>query len=94
MRFDNVFYTRIGGRCVLLAVALVFLAAGANLRQRRRHRDHDDGGLLHLVVEEAGQAAEAAAAETGGSRTKGGLSGRFLLLEARHGCSAREPGSN
>ncbi len=50
------------------------LAVRADLRQHRRHRDHDDGGLLHLVVEEAGQAAEAAAAKAGGKRREGRLS--------------------
>ena len=42
------------------------LAVRADLRQRHRHRDHDDRGLLHLLVEAAGQAiakAPAPAAE-------------------------------
>jgi len=33
------------------------LAVRADFRQRRRHRDHDDRGLLYLLVEAAGQAA-------------------------------------
>ena len=32
------------------------LAVRADVRQRRRHRDHDDRRLLHLLVETAGQA--------------------------------------
>ncbi|MGY4595402.1 hypothetical protein ACVWXL_003148 [Bradyrhizobium sp. GM22.5] len=38
-------------------------------------RDHDDGGLLYLLVEEAGQAAEAAAAQDCGR--KGRLNGQL-----------------
>src|SRR5579863_2081539 len=41
----------------------VFLRAA--LRQRDRHRDHDGGRLLHLLVETAGQADQGAGAETG-----------------------------
>ena len=32
------------------------LAVRADVRQRRRHRDHDDRRLLYLLVETAGQA--------------------------------------
>ena len=38
------------------------LAVRADLRQRGRHRDHDDRRLLHLLVETAGQAAAEGAA--------------------------------
>ncbi|MEY9384664.1 hypothetical protein ABIF93_002921 [Bradyrhizobium japonicum] len=48
------------------AVDELGLAVRADLRQHRRHRDHDDGGLLHFLVEKAGQAVEAAAAQTCG----------------------------
>ncbi|MET4761296.1 hypothetical protein ABH970_001668 [Bradyrhizobium ottawaense] len=65
------------------AVDELGLAARTDLRQRRRHRDHDDGGLLHLVVEEAGQAAEATATQAGGSRGEGRLIRQRLAVEAR-----------
>ena len=44
-------------RRTLPAVDEFRLAAGADLRQRDRHRDHDDRRLLHFLVEAAGQAA-------------------------------------
>jgi len=48
------------------AVAELGLAARASLRQRGWDIDHDDRGLLHFVVEEAGQAtAEGAGAGQG-----------------------------
>ena len=48
------------------AVDELGLAVRADLRQRHRHRDHDDRRLLHLLVEAAGQAA----AETAGAQTR------------------------
>ena len=60
------------------AVAELGLAVRADPRQRDRHRDHDDRRLLHFLVEAAGQAAQAAGAE---SR----LSGFRLRLQA--GCA-------
>ncbi|MGY4370483.1 hypothetical protein ACVW1A_006548 [Bradyrhizobium sp. LB1.3] len=68
------------------AVDELGLAVRADLRQRRRHRDHDDGGLLHLVVEEAGQAAEAAAAQAGSRGGKGYLKGRQRYRAGQQQC--------
>ncbi len=43
---------------------------GADLHQHRRHRDHDDGRLLHLLVEAAGQAAAEAGTKAGELRLR------------------------
>ena len=45
-------------------VAEFGLAVRADPRQRDRHRDHDHRRLLHFLVEAAGQAAQAAGAES------------------------------
>ena len=68
-------------RRALHAVAEFGFAVRANLRQRDRHRDHDHRGLLHLVVEAAGQAVAQAGSAQGGLNKAAGWSQAACVLD-------------